>query len=160
MRKGVFKSLFPSPLTVPPGFHTISVQGLNAIGDPIAYQKVVYVAVDENDYNGNGIPNDQEPCVIFDASGVDEDQDGIDDACDGFIDQPPAPADIPPPLIVNPDLSLPAAPGLIQNPASRVVAQISNRLQGNGIPFGGQREMRSRNVLGQTNEVTAEFVLN
>jgi hypothetical protein len=74
---------------IEPGFHTLQIEGINLEGDPVYLEKVVYVAASEDDYRGNGIPNSEEPCLIFDGSGIDFDQDGIDDACDGFVDLPP-----------------------------------------------------------------------
>jgi hypothetical protein len=84
---------FEIPLIIPeavePGFHTLRAIGENRIGDPVAIEKVIYVAASEDDYNGNGIPNEQEPCKVFEPSGEDYDEDGIDDACDAFIGEPP-----------------------------------------------------------------------
>lgn len=41
------------------------------------------VAASTDDYDGDGIKNDAEPCVVGNSSGIDSDKDGIDDACDG-----------------------------------------------------------------------------
>ena len=79
------------PSTVPAGFHSLHIYGTNVAGEPLDIYKTVYVAVNGDDYNGNGILNDSDPCVFVDASGQDTDQDGIDDACDGNITNPPPP---------------------------------------------------------------------
>jgi hypothetical protein len=72
------------PEDIEPGYHTMSVQTMNRNSEPIEFYKVVYVAHSEDDFDGDGIPNDQET-----------DGDGIDDACDGHIGEPVAAGDNP-----------------------------------------------------------------
>ncbi len=85
-----FQATIPS--TVMDGFHGLHIYGTNVAGEPIDIYKTIYVAASGDDYNGNGITNDSDPCVFVDASGQDFDQDGVDDACDGIISEaPPAP---------------------------------------------------------------------
>src|SRR5690606_18188025 len=55
----------------------------------------------EDDYDGDGIPNEDEQCLIVQPAGVDYDQDGIDDACDPEITEPPAPTDTTPHLVIG-----------------------------------------------------------
>lgn len=77
------------PDSVPYGYHTLHVSGKNVVGENIEYQQTVFVTESENDYDGDGISNEQDPCLAIEPSGVDYDQDGIDDACDGEIGEPP-----------------------------------------------------------------------
>lgn len=79
------------PDDIPAGFHTLHLVGKTINGEDIDIQKIVYVAASEADIDGDGVPNDQELCLIGEPSNTDVDQDGIDDACDGFIDLPPTP---------------------------------------------------------------------
>lgn len=77
------------PTNLEPGYHTLHLTGKNILEEDIDIENIVYVAVAQNDYDGDGINNNDELCVGVDAIGVDYDQDGIDDACDGFIGEPP-----------------------------------------------------------------------
>jgi lysophospholipase L1-like esterase len=70
------------------GFHTLHLYGKNYTGEDTDIYKTVFVAYSPEDYDGNGIPNTQEPCLVFGASAQDEDQDGTDDACDGTVTNP------------------------------------------------------------------------
>lgn len=74
------------PPSVPIGFHTLHLFGENLLGEKIDIQKIVYVANSEEDLDGDGVNDIDEPCGVFEASGQDEDNDGMDDACDGLID--------------------------------------------------------------------------
>lgn len=40
-----------------------------------------------NDFDGDGILNADEQCVMGGASGIDEDHDGVDDVCDGEMNE-------------------------------------------------------------------------
>ncbi len=76
------------PDSILPGFHTLHLFGQDLYGNPINFYKTVYVAQNEADKNGNGIEDEKEPCGVFEASGIDHDQDGVDDACDPVILEP------------------------------------------------------------------------
>jgi lysophospholipase L1-like esterase len=76
---------FPVPPGTEPGFHTIDIYGTDTNGDPVAIQQIIYVAASENDWDGDGVPNNQELCGVFEPSGIDADHDRIDDACDPVI---------------------------------------------------------------------------
>lgn len=78
------------PTNVEPGYHVVHVYGTNMAGEPVDVQKVLYVAVSVDDYDGDGIPNTANACLVVSPSGQDADQDGIDDACDPVITDPPA----------------------------------------------------------------------
>lgn len=77
--------IFEVPSEVPPGFHTLDIYGTTADGKPIDLRQVVYVAEAPDDFDGDGIQNDQESCLLVSPAGVDEDQDGVDDGCDGEV---------------------------------------------------------------------------
>lgn len=87
--KGNLNAQVQVPDGVPIGFHTLHVYGTNIAGENIDIYKNVYVASNVDDYDGDGIDNNTDPCFFIEPAGQDYDQDGIDDACDGIIDQPP-----------------------------------------------------------------------
>jgi hypothetical protein len=70
------------PTSVEPGFHTLNIYGKDLAGDDVDVQKIVYVAASATDYNGDGVPNSQDACLVVPPSGQDADHDGVDDACD------------------------------------------------------------------------------
>ena len=84
------KLMFNIPSSVPAGFHTLHIYGQNLAGEQIDLYKTIYVAADENDFDGDGLANVDDQCVIIEPAGEDYDQDRIDDACDGEIGEPPA----------------------------------------------------------------------
>ena len=54
------------------------------------------MASSDADYDGDGVANADDPCMVVPQSGQDDDSDGVDDACDGAITDPNiAPEDIP-----------------------------------------------------------------
>jgi hypothetical protein len=73
--------------------------GTNIDDEIIDIQKIVYVAASETDYDGDGVANADEECLVGTAVGQDVDEDGIDDACDGIIDA--APTVVPPVDVVD-----------------------------------------------------------
>jgi len=83
------------PNSMPVGYHTLHITGLNILGEPVDIEKIVYVAETEDDIDGDGISDANEACVVVEPSGIDIDKDGLDDACDGFIDNPPTPSPEP-----------------------------------------------------------------
>lgn len=87
------------PTDLPAGFHTMHVIGKDIGGGDIDMYQVIYVAASLDDYNGDGVLNSDDPCLIIPPSGVDSDHDGIDDACDGDIAPPPA--DTVPPKVTG-----------------------------------------------------------
>lgn len=96
---GDLSAQFQIPSSVAAGFHTLHIYGTNLASETIDIYKIVYLAASENDWDGDGIPNSSQACIVGDASGQDYDQDGIDDACDGNIGEAPT----PPPAPVVPD---------------------------------------------------------
>lgn len=86
---GILQTSITLPSSLPPGIAMISVTGVNASQEPIEVQKVIYVAVTEEDIDGDSIPNIEERCLVHEAPAIDIDKDAIDDACDGYIGEPP-----------------------------------------------------------------------
>lgn len=78
------------PEDLDPGFHTLHLFGENRAGEEIDIYKTIYVASSLDDFDGDGAPNQEDPCMILSASGIDIDKDGVDDACDAVISDPPA----------------------------------------------------------------------
>jgi lysophospholipase L1-like esterase len=114
---GNFSGQILVPATIAPGFHTMDLYGTDLTGQQVDIYKTVYIAGSPNDLDGDGIPDNQDPCVGVPASDNDADQDGIDDACDGFIGAPP-----------QPSAASPAALAASQTGASEfALAQSSNR---------------------------------
>jgi hypothetical protein len=74
---------WPSSLTA--GFHELHVTGPDLAGKPIDMVQDVFVAASASDVDGNGVPDELQPCLFYDPAGVDADGDGIDDACDAAI---------------------------------------------------------------------------
>lgn len=77
------------PDSVPYGYHTLHVSGQNEAGESIEYQQTIFITESENDYDGDGVTNEQDACLAIPPSGIDYDEDGVDDACDGEIGEPP-----------------------------------------------------------------------
>jgi hypothetical protein len=100
------------PDNVPTGYHTLHVYGTNIAGEPVDIYKTVYVAANESDYDGDGVNNVTDACLIIEPSGQDIDQDGIDDSCDGDIGEPPV---IVPPIVVE-EPPTPELPPVIDEP--------------------------------------------
>lgn len=87
------------PTILPPGFHTIHMDGKDLANKDITLYWTMYVAASQNDYDGDGVPNAEESCLAVEAAGQDIDRDGVDDACDGEIGDPPA--DTAPPVVLG-----------------------------------------------------------
>jgi lysophospholipase L1-like esterase len=73
------------PDSIEPGIHTLHLYGKDIFDNDINIQQTLYVAANEQDIDGDGIPNDQDVCVGEQAA-EDADKDGIPDSCDSFID--------------------------------------------------------------------------
>jgi hypothetical protein len=73
------------PQNVAPGYHTLHIYGTAMDGQKVDIQKFVYVAAGVDDYDGDGVVNDGNPCLLFPLDGQDADRDGVDDACDPDI---------------------------------------------------------------------------
>jgi lysophospholipase L1-like esterase len=71
------------------GSHTLDIIGNNQTDETVDITQPIYVPVDDNDSDGDGISDGSDSCPSAVNSGVDVDHDSVDDTCDGFIDQPP-----------------------------------------------------------------------
>ena len=78
-----------------PGLHTIHVVVTDIEGRQTDLYREIFV-VQEWDRDGDGIPDDKDPCSFVEPTNIDEDKDGTDDSCDGFISKAP---------VVDPDSS-------------------------------------------------------
>lgn len=70
------------PADVEPGYHELHVKYKDFFGQNIDQYQIVFVRASDDDYDGDGIINELDPCIMSDQSGVDADKDGVDDACD------------------------------------------------------------------------------
>ncbi len=77
--------VFTIPDNIPAGLHTFDIYGVASDGSPVNLREVVYVAENEDDFDGDGTPNGQEACVLVGSLGVDQDNDAADDACDSEL---------------------------------------------------------------------------
>lgn len=75
------------PQSLPYGQHTVVLNGISPQGNERVIYQTIYVYANENDFDGNGVPNSAEKCTGVQPSGIDTDRDGVDDACDGIIEQ-------------------------------------------------------------------------
>ncbi len=87
---GLISGTISIPSNISAGIHTLHLYGQNMVGEPIDVQQTVYVKASADDYDGDGIANDNDSCLGIPNSGHDIDQDSIDDACDPDIGSPPA----------------------------------------------------------------------
>ena len=86
------------------GPHSLHIIGTNINNQPVDFYKDILVIKNDQDYDGDGILNEQDSCNFIEPSNVDSDKDGKDDACDGEIAEPPAPPvdPIPTPPVTPP----------------------------------------------------------
>ncbi len=83
--EGDLSGTFTIPTNVEPGYHTVHIYGPNLNDEQIDIYKTVFIGASENDYDGDGVQNQQDTCPGDQNSGIDADNDGIDDACDDSI---------------------------------------------------------------------------
>ena len=77
------------PSHIDAGYHTLYVDGESYSGEPMKLWQVVSVIGRLGDLDDNGTPDDQQECMLVEASYTDTDQDDIDDACDSIISSVP-----------------------------------------------------------------------
>lgn len=71
------------PSAVTAGYHTLTLDGTGAGGQPVRYVQVIEVqGSDPNDRDEDGIPDHADSCLYAEPSHIDEDGDGVDDICD------------------------------------------------------------------------------
>ncbi len=78
------------PDSVEPGIHTVHIYATDNTGEDVDIMQVVYLAANPADYDGDGVANVSDQCLVVPQSGHDVDHDGTDDACDGVIVAPAA----------------------------------------------------------------------
>lgn len=78
------------PDSVEPGIHTVHIYTTDNTGEDVDIMQVVYLAASPADYDGDGVVNASDQCLVVPQSGHDVDRDGTDDACDGVIVAPAA----------------------------------------------------------------------
>lgn len=93
--EGKIDATFNVSADTPVGFHTLHLIGPGPAGNTVDIQKVVYVAASPDDFDGDGVLNQDEKCGILEPLNEDYDQDGIDDACDPKITEPPSEPETP-----------------------------------------------------------------
>lgn len=135
-------------ITVPadtlPGIHILHIYGQNIAGQSVDIEKPVYIAASEADYNGDGVPNSQDQCLIVPLSGHDMDQDGVDDACDPVIGDTPL-------ITVAQDISGPGNSDIDSNmPGADSPTQVASVAVGQDTAVGRQQSEASAEVLGVT----------
>lgn len=96
---GAINESITIPSGISPGFHTLHIFAQNVAGEDVDLYQTIYVAASEDDFDGDGVLNENEECLAVEPAGVDEDRDGVDDACDPEISEPPA--DTTPPLVTG-----------------------------------------------------------
>lgn len=105
--KGQASGTFEIPSSLEPGFHTLHIMATNIAGEPVDLYKGIYIAASENDFDGDGVVNEQDDCWLTKDLGIDIDQDGLDDGCDPDISEPPtqepSPISIPNPVTPDPN---------------------------------------------------------
>ncbi len=60
--QGVLHYSLKIPEDTPTGFHTITFTGKNKNGEDVKIQASIYVAASDDDWDGDGIPNDMQTC--------------------------------------------------------------------------------------------------
>lgn len=83
-----------------PGSHQIHLIGTDSFGRPIDLFETIIVGQSTDDFDGDGIDNQNDSCNTLENSGVDIDKDNIDDACDAWVG--PAPIVVEEPTVDAP----------------------------------------------------------
>lgn len=152
------------PADTAPGYHTLHVYGKDMAGDDVDVQKVIYVAASMDDYDGDGIPNTQNACLLMPLSGQDVDQDGIDDACDPTIG-PAVKAAVSAELPVGTDrastLSVSSAPtATVTDSAASALQPASGEVLGETVATASQAAVRPAVATGSSPDTRKLFRLN
>jgi lysophospholipase L1-like esterase len=76
-------------VTLPPatacGYHVLHLYGPNILNQSTDIYKLIFVQSTSSDCDGNGMPDNTQPCGLLAPTGNDVDMDGIDDGCDPVI---------------------------------------------------------------------------
>lgn len=138
------------PEGIEPGVHTLHIVGPNEDGQIIDIYRHVYVGVSEDDFDGDGVLDEDEPCGVLEPAGVDEDQDGIDDGCDPIIGDTTIPEATPLPVESTNNM----APGNVQHAArlqhqSTVPVQAQTAVSHNTITHTNQSVLGENTIIAQ-----------
>jgi hypothetical protein len=79
---GEIEEVIEIPEGLEPGAHELHLFGTTNFGEAVDYYEPIMVAVDEDDFDGDGAVNTEDDCPTVANSLIDLDQDGVDDACD------------------------------------------------------------------------------
>ncbi|TAH32940.1 SGNH/GDSL hydrolase family protein [Candidatus Saccharibacteria bacterium] len=71
------------PTDIETGYHRLIISYTDIANNTIEKYTYFYAVQSREDWDGDGIANGSDPCVLSLQSGIDQDEDGIDDACDG-----------------------------------------------------------------------------
>lgn len=95
------------PPDTTPGSHTLVINLKDSLYQDVAIYQPVFVYKYLDDFDGDGLPNENEKCGNLEPVNNDTDGDGIDDACDGIISEPPdtSPPTVTPILDYQPNIS-------------------------------------------------------
>lgn len=88
------------PEDLEPGSHSLHIIGTNINNEPIDIYKDIVVIKSQEDFDGDGVLNENDTCQFIQPLNIDTDKDGVDDSCDPEIAEPPVV--VPPPEPVEP----------------------------------------------------------
>lgn len=107
---------FDVPETLEPGFHSIHVYGKDIAGQPIDVYDYFFVRATATDFDGDGVNDEDEGCVLVEPIGFDSDSDNIDDVCDPYDDPQDKKED--PEYIASPEEVVTPLPNIVNMPPS------------------------------------------
>lgn len=79
---------FTIPEGTEPGYHSLHLEGQNIYGEEIDVYDYFFVGQSYEDFDGDGVLDVNETCLLVEPIGNDKDGDGLDDACDGVYSPP------------------------------------------------------------------------
>lgn len=82
---GVLRFEVDVPESIEPGTHTVFITGTDKFGQEVTIYEPIMIASSDIDFDGDGVPNEEDSCSTIQNSGTDEDQDGVDDSCDDEV---------------------------------------------------------------------------
>lgn len=104
--------IIDTEITLPPsmgsGYHSLHLLGQSIFGEELDLYDYFLISAYENDFDGDGVLDENEQCIVLPSSGIDVEADGIDDTCDGEIGPARQNIVVPPEEIIV----LPEPPGL------------------------------------------------
>ena len=107
------------PANTEPGYHKLILHYVDISGNTVERYQFVYIAASDDDWDGDGLSNTNDRCIIIRQSGVDQDNDGVDDACDDEYVKTAA-------VSSEPSIQTDSSPGLAySNDSASKVASIS-----------------------------------